>query len=83
MLGNVAVDTLVGTVPFLGDLFDVGWKANLRNVALLERYLERPASTRAASRTVVALVLGGLALLGVAGAVIAVGVVRAFIQMFG
>ena len=83
MLGNVAVDTLVGTLPFLGDLFDVGWKANLRNVALLERYLERPASTRAASRTVVALVLGGLALLGVAGAVLAVGVVRALIEMLG
>lgn len=82
MLGNVAVDTLVGTVPFLGDLFDVGWKANLRNVALLERYLERPASTGAASRTVVALVLGALALLGVAGAVLAVVVVRALIQTF-
>ena len=45
MLGNVAVETLVGAVPVLGDLFDVVWKANLRNVALLGETLaeERPA----------------------------------------
>lgn len=83
MLGNVAFDTIVGAVPLLGDLFDAGWKANTRNVALLERYLERPADTRAASRGLVALVLGGLALLGVAGAVFAVLVVRALLQLLG
>ena len=39
MLGNIALDSLVGVVPVLGDLFDVGMKANRRNVDLLERYL--------------------------------------------
>jgi hypothetical protein len=34
MLVNVAVDTGVGSIPVLGDLFDAGWKANTRNVAL-------------------------------------------------
>jgi hypothetical protein len=29
---------LMGLVPILGDLADVGWKANLRNLALLERH---------------------------------------------
>lgn len=29
---NVAIDTLVGEVPILGDLFDVGFKANMRNL---------------------------------------------------
>ena len=39
MLGNVLVDTLVGAVPVVGDLFDAGWQANARNVAMLERWL--------------------------------------------
>jgi len=38
MVGNAALDMLLGLVPILGDLADVGWKANLRNLALLERH---------------------------------------------
>lgn len=41
MLGNLALDTLGGSVPLLGDLFDVGFKANIRNVDLLEDLLRR------------------------------------------
>ena len=39
MLLNVVLDALVGVIPVLGDLADVMWKPNVRNVALLERYL--------------------------------------------
>ena len=39
MLGNVGIDMLVGAVPALGDLFDAAWKANMKNVALLEQHL--------------------------------------------
>jgi hypothetical protein len=39
MLGNVAVETALGTVPVLGDLLDVVWKANLRNLAIIEDHL--------------------------------------------
>ncbi|MGR3485213.1 MAG: DUF4112 domain-containing protein [Paracoccaceae bacterium] len=35
MAGNLVVDTLIGSVPLVGDLFDIGWKGNMRNVALL------------------------------------------------
>ena len=38
MLLNSALDMLAGTVPLIGDLFDAGYKANLRNMALLERH---------------------------------------------
>jgi Domain of unknown function (DUF4112) len=38
MVLNAAIDMLLGMVPILGDLVDVGWKANLRNLALLERH---------------------------------------------
>lgn len=38
MLMNAALDFGIGIVPVVGDLFDFGWKANVRNLALLERY---------------------------------------------
>src|SRR3954466_10909746 len=38
MVLNATIDMLIGLVPILGDLADVGWKANLRNLALLERH---------------------------------------------
>ena len=65
---NVAVDTLVGEVPILGDLFDIGFKANIRNLDLLDGYLRRPAEVRRSSRRFAALLLVGL-LLMTAGAV--------------
>jgi hypothetical protein len=46
MIFNVAIDTLLGVVPIAGDLFDAAWKANERNMALLERHAfeEQPAT---------------------------------------
>lgn len=41
MLFNVAVDACVGVIPLAGDLFDFAWKANVRNLALLERHAEQ------------------------------------------
>lgn len=38
MIFNAAIDALVGLVPLAGDLFDFAWKANDRNMALLERH---------------------------------------------
>lgn len=39
MAFNVAVETILGTPPIIGDIFDAYWKANLRNMRLLERHL--------------------------------------------
>ena len=39
MLVNVALDGVVGAVPLLGDAFDVMWRANRRNMTLLQRHL--------------------------------------------
>lgn len=75
MIANVAIDTVVGWVPLLGDLFDVGWKANTKNVALLEQHLQHPAAARASSRRSL-LLLGAVLLALVAGAV-ALGVLVA------
>jgi len=75
MIANVALDTVVGWVPILGDLFDVAWKSNLRNMALLESHLQQPAAARAGSRKALVLVSGVLLLL-IIGAV-ALGVLVA------
>ena len=40
MLGNVALETVIGAVPIVGDAFDFAFKANNRNVRLLQRALE-------------------------------------------
>lgn len=61
MLGNLAVDALLGTVPLAGDLFDVAWKANLRNVRLLERHLDEPEGARKGSRALVVAAAVGVA----------------------
>lgn len=49
MVANVALETGVGVIPVAGDLFDFAWKANRRNLELLERYLDdRQANGRQA-----------------------------------
>lgn len=58
--GNVALDAIVGAVPLLGDIFDLAWKANLRNVALLERHLATPQRAARADRSFVVLVIFGV-----------------------
>jgi hypothetical protein len=47
---NVAVEGIVGMIPFAGDIFDAAFKANQRNVRLLNAYLEQPVRTTRASR---------------------------------
>lgn len=46
---NIAVEGIAGLVPFLGDAFDAAFKANQRNVRLLEAWLARPHATARAS----------------------------------
>lgn len=42
MMANIGIDVVVGAIPFLGDAFDIAWKANRRNYALLTRHIEQP-----------------------------------------
>lgn len=41
MVGNTLIDTIVGSVPVVGDAFDVAFKANLKNLRLLQRHLAK------------------------------------------
>jgi hypothetical protein len=38
MAGNILVETVIGAVPFLGDVFDFVWQANTRNLALIDQH---------------------------------------------
>lgn len=63
MVFNVALEGLVGMIPLAGDVFDAAYKANQRNVRLLNAWLEHPRDTQRASRAfVLALTLGLVAL---------------------
>ncbi len=42
MAVNIGIGVLVGSIPVLGDAFDIGWKANRRNYLLLQRHLGEP-----------------------------------------
>ena len=42
MIVNLAIGVLVGSVPILGDIFDIAWKANRRNCRLLRLHLVEP-----------------------------------------
>lgn len=50
MIGNSALDTLVGMVPFAGDAFDVMYRANRKNLALLREHLDKRGYAAKASR---------------------------------
>lgn len=69
---NIALDFLVGSIPLLGDVFDFAWKANLRNVALLERLAVAPRASRQRDRLFV--VTLSIILLAACLAIVALGV---------
>ena len=50
MFVNIFLDLIIGSIPILGDLFDLSWKANVRNVRLMQEYQKDPETTREHSR---------------------------------
>ena len=78
MVANVAIDTLGGTMPIIGDLFDVAWKSNTRNLALLEQFADAPSGTgRLVSRTALIVALAAVALLVIGGIWLAITLLKA------
>lgn len=48
MLANVGFDWMVGLVPLIGDVFDIGVKSNIRNVAILRAHMQKGSPHKAA-----------------------------------
>ncbi len=69
MAFNIGFDAILGIVPVIGDVSDIVWKANQRNVQLLNDYLNQPEETVIHSRLFVG-ILGFLAF----GVVVLIGI---------
>jgi hypothetical protein len=82
MVANIAIDTVGGSVPLIGDLFDVAWKSNTRNLALLEQFADSPSGTgRLVSRSMLIAAMSVVALLVVGGIWLAVIIVKALLSL--
>jgi uncharacterized membrane protein len=73
MVGNLLIDTVAGSVPIIGDIFDVVSKANLRNMQIVESHVQTAAPTKTKTDKVfIALLILGLILFALAVGGIAV-----------
>lgn len=57
---NILIEVLMGTFPVVGDFFDVVWKANARNVDLLERHIRDPIPSSRIDKVLAAILITGL-----------------------
>ncbi|MDY6940743.1 MAG: DUF4112 domain-containing protein [Cyanobacteriota bacterium] len=83
MASNVLIEMLVGTIPVIGDFFDVGWKANVRNVQLLEEHVGSDRSAKAADKRLVFAIVAGIVLVAIGLAVVMLIILRLIFQLIG
>ena len=82
MLGNVAVDTAVGSIPIVGDIFDIGYRSNLRNVNLLKDYLKEPEETGRSSKWALLFIMLCIIGLVVGSVLLLIFAIRSLFQLF-
>ncbi len=86
MTGNVMLDFLVGSIPVLGNIFDFGFKANRRNLSLLEKFYASGKPAHSAGVMAFWLSIGVfLLLLGACVAAMAIGlmVLQSLLSVIG
>jgi Domain of unknown function (DUF4112) len=66
MVMNLVIDTVTGSVPILGDIFDVVSKANLRNMQIVESHAKSPVSTNKVDKLFIGLLIVGLIIFALA-----------------
>lgn len=81
MIFNVLLEVVVGAVPVIGDLFDFAWKANNRNIELLERQPDRLSGTGTARRRLTTATLVLLTTFLIVLALLVVGVVIVLVNL--
>lgn len=74
MVTNILVDTVVGSVPVLGDIFDVVSKANLRNMQIVESHVSAPLVRTKPDRLFIGLLITGLIIFALAVGLITVAI---------
>jgi hypothetical protein len=76
MVSNILFETVLGTVPVVGDVVDAAWKANVKNIKVLEEHLHVPEQRKQGDWLFLALLLGGLLLIVMLIAAISVAILR-------
>ncbi|WP_411728057.1 DUF4112 domain-containing protein [Methyloglobulus sp.] len=61
MAVNIVLDTLIGMIPLVGDIFDISFKANLRNIELMTSYFNSPQE--AVKRNTISIVIISISLI--------------------
>jgi hypothetical protein len=79
MVGNLAIDAIVGAVPILGDLFDLVFKANRRNLDLIEQYSGGKRDVTRSARVFLVLLAAGVVAILVTSIVLSVLLLRALL----
>jgi hypothetical protein len=82
MLVNVAVEAIAGLVPVLGDVFDAVWKANMRNLNLVELAYHPNLKERSAWPFLIGLILGWFAV-WLATMALILFILRSILSLFG
>lgn len=83
MAWNILLETLVGSVPVAGDVFDAAWKSNVKNIELLENHLHLPHPMRSRNRGFALLLIAGLFVALAGCIVLSVLVLRWLVQTLG
>lgn len=65
MVFNILLEGVVGSIPVLGDWFDFVWKANAKNMELLEMHLGATQESKKANRWFIFLLVAGLLIVGI------------------
>lgn len=81
MAGNILVETIVGTIPVLGDLFDFAWKANTRNLALVREHYHAGVQPRSLRRVGLAIAFAAVLVLTLVG-LLAFLLLKGIIELF-
>jgi len=82
MLGNVALEGLVGTFPVLGDVFDAVWKANIRNFRLIQLHYA-PANPGRSKGKILLWILGVFAVFVAGYLTVVFLILRSILSLFG
>ena len=77
MVGNLVIDTVAGSVPVVGDVFDVFSKANMRNLQIVESHAQAPITSAKTDKLFI-----GLLIVGLLGFALAVGFITVAIWNF-
>jgi Domain of unknown function (DUF4112) len=83
MVANIVIDAFVGTVPVLGDLFDVVSKANMRNLKLLDAHLAKPEFRAKSDKLLVIFIVALLAIVIVSFGLVTALLFSLVFKLFG